>query len=507
MKSIKKNKTTIIKKEKNKKIKIKNDKNIKSNKTAICLLAFQPGEELIKLYDDLYRGNKYDIYVIVDDNNYDISELEDDFSNIKFIKIKEEICYKYGYIHLNFMVKKGEPSAWDKCIYYFCEVNKINYKFIWFLEDDVFVPTSKTIKNIDYKYGNEDLLISRNDLVKNRKNIKNNIPYVQIQEIEKYMNSELKPFLSKSMVCAIRISNNFIKKIKLYVEKNKSMFFLEFFFPTLAKYYGLNIKKTDELKNIVFRKIWTIDDIFKEQNTLFHPVKKVLLQKSFRKTLQPNQVYFLSKRTFKKNLLNNKYIEFNNMNLLQIIIFKNQNGETLKLIQNTSIDENKLYLEIEKKHKKNIFSFKINVDSLDDIEILITILKYKFFAIQTIAKEHYTYKKHVNIYFTNIPGVIEFVEFESYSEEKLKEAYMELGYNNNDIKSLDEVINESDKIFDIKTNMDISLEFEKYEKALKYVKKRKELYKKLLEKQYKIYQNILELFGSKIKIYNKIMFV
>ena len=504
MKSLKK-KSTTIKKEKNIKIKNENNiNNIKSNKTAICLLAFQPSGELIKLYDDLYKGNKYDIYVIVDDNKYDISELEEDFSNIKFIKIKEETCYKYGYIHANFVVKKGEPSAWDKGVYYFCEENKIKYKFIWFLEDDVFVPTSNTIKNIDDKYGNEDLLISKDNLIKNKKI---NVPQVQIQEVEKYMNQELKSFLSKSMVCAIRISNNFIKKIKIYVEKNKSMFFLEFFFPTLAKYYGLNIKKTDELKNIVFRKIWTIDDIFKEQNTLFHPVKKVLLQKSFRKTLQPNQVYFLSKRTFKQNLLNNKYIEFNNMNLLQIIIFKNQNGETLKLIQNTSIDENKLYLEIEKKHKKNIFSFKINVDSLDDIEILITILKYKFFAIQTIAKEHYTYKKHVNIYFTNIPGVIEFVEFESYSEEKLKEAYMELGYNNNDIKSLDEVINESDKIFDIKTNMDISLEFEKYEKALKYVKKRKELYKKLLEKQYKIYQNILELFGSKIKIYNKIMFV
>ena len=55
MKSIKKNKSTIIKKVKNKKIKIKNENNvnnIKSNKTAICLLAFQPSEELIKLYDD-----------------------------------------------------------------------------------------------------------------------------------------------------------------------------------------------------------------------------------------------------------------------------------------------------------------------------------------------------------------------------------------------------------------------------------------------------------------------
>ena len=55
--------------------------------------------------------------------------------------------------------------------------------------------------------------------------------------------------------------------------------------------------------------------------------------------------------------------------------------------------------------------------------------------------------------------------------------------------------------------MDISLEFEKYQKSIKYVKKNKELYTKLVEKQYKNYKNILDLFGDKVKIYNKRMFI
>jgi hypothetical protein len=483
--------------------KINNDKN-KTSKIAICLLAYQPSIDLIELYDDLYRGDIYDIYVIVDDNKYDISELIEDFPEIQFIKIKEETCIKYGYTQLNFMVKNGEPSAWDKGIYYFCEENKINYKYIWFLEDDVFIPNTNIIKNIDEKYGYMDLLLKRDDLSKNGKF---NYPFNQKEMIDKYMNQELKPYLAKSMVCAIRISDMFIKKIKEYKSKNKTLFFLEFFIPTLAKYYNLKTKKIDELQNIVYRKLWTIDDIFKEQKSLFHPVKKVLLQKSFRKTIKPNEVYFLSKRIFKKNLLENKDVEINNMNLLQIIIFKNESGSTLKLIQDTSINENNLYLEIEKKHGKNKFTFKLKIESLEEIEILISLLKYKFFAIQTVTREHYIYKNNVNIYFTNIPGVIEFIHFESYSENKLKEAYNNLGYQENEIKTLEEVIEDSDKVFSVKTDLNMTLEFEKYEKALKYVKKNKELFKKLVEKQYKTYKSILELFGDKVKIYDKLMFI
>ena len=98
-------------------------------KIAICLLAYQPTRELLELYDGLYKGNTYSIYVVVDDNNYDTIELKRLFPDFHFIKVNEETCYKYGYTKLAFTVKKGEPSAWDKGIYYFCEENKINYDF------------------------------------------------------------------------------------------------------------------------------------------------------------------------------------------------------------------------------------------------------------------------------------------------------------------------------------------------------------------------------------------
>jgi hypothetical protein len=496
---IKKNKKILLKKN--------NKKKLNLDKIAICLLGYQPTNELLELYDGLYKGDKYDIYVIVDDNNYDVLEKKKRFKDFNFIKVKEETCYKYGYTHLAYTVKKGEPSAWDKGIYYFCEENKIDYKYVWFIEDDVFIPLPTTIKDIDDKYNREgfvDLLVRSDKLVKKNKI---SIPYQQKEELNKYMEPELKSYLSKSMICAIRVSENLLQKVKLYAKKHHYLFFSEYIFVTLAKYYGLKIKSIEELKNIIFRKIWTIDDIFKEQHTLFHPVKDFFLQQSFRKTLKPNDVYFLLKRVFKKNLLEDTNVVFNNMYLLQIFIFKNKEGSILRIIQETSINDNTLYLEIEKKYQSNIFRFKMQIKSMEEINTFLSILKYKFVAYQNIIRDHYIYKKNVNIYLTNIPGIFEFVHFESHSEEKLKEAYHQLGYTGEELKTLKEVIEESDIYFGLKTYLNMSIEIEKKDKILKYVKKNKDIMKKLLDKQYKLYKNILELFGDKIKIYNRINFI
>ncbi len=485
------------------KVDIKKRKRMKiTDKIAICLLAFQPKIELIELYDGLYRGDKYDIYVIVDDNNYDINELEERFSDIRFIKVKEDTCKKSGYQNLNYMVKDGEPSAWDKSIYYFCEVNHDLYSYVWFLEDDVFVPTSETIKNIDEKYGNEDILLKSLQQGKN-------ILYIgpQNQELKKYMNPIFQKYLTKSMVCAIRLSNQFIQKIREYIKKYKSFFFLEYFFPTLANYYGLKVKTIDELKNIIFRKIWTVDDIFKEQNSLFHPVKDTMLQRSFRKTLEPNQVYFTLKRIFKNRLLENKDVKLKNMHMIQRVIFKNENGNEIHVIVDSSIEETNLYLEVYKKYKNHKFSFKIQIQSMEEIKSLLSVLKYNFIAFQTLIQEHFIYDENVNIYLVNIPGVIEFVEFESHSKDKLKEAYEKLGYTEGEIKDLEEVVKESDEFFGTKTDFNESIEYVKIDKAVKYIKKNKEVFTKLIEKQKKLYKNILELFGRKVKVYDKLMFM
>lgn len=473
-----------------------------TNKIAICLLSFQPKNELLELYDGLYQVDSYEIYAVVDDNQFDISDLKEKFPKIHFIKVKEDTCKKMGYQHLNFIIKNGEPSAWDKGIYYFCEENQIDYPYIWFLEDDVFIPTSNTIKNIDEKYHQEDLLVkSINVIGKNINQQKN-----QNREVNQYINPKLKPFIKKSMVCAIRLSSLFIQKIQEYANENKTLFFLEYFFPTMSEYYQLNTKTIDELQEIHFRKIWKIDDILKSSHSLFHPIKDVILQKSFRKTLESNEIYFVLKRVFKNKLLENKNIQFQNMHLLQIAIYKNQQNDLIRVIVDSSIEDTNIYLEVYKKYNKNQFTFRIQIKSLEEMKSLLSILKYDFVAFQTIFEEHFVYDQNVNIYLINIPGVIEFVEFESHSKDLLKACYETLGYHSDEIQEKEDVVKESDDLFGLKTDLDSSIEIEKIDKIIKYTKKNTELMKKLIEKQKRLYSSILDLFDRKVKIYDKHMF-
>lgn len=487
---------------------IKKDKIIKLKlKKAICLLTIQPKDELLELYDGLYKGDEYDIYVVIDDNDFDISNAKDRFPDMHFIKIDGDKCKKEGYMNLSFRLKKGKPMSWDKAIYYFCEECKIVYSYVWFLEDDVFIPMSDTIYNIDKKYGNEDLLIKSMNIKSNNIKSNKNFELSQKEKINEFMNPELKKYLTKSMVCAIRISNLFIKKIKEYVEKNHTLFFLEVFFPTLAKSENLNIKKIDELESIFFRKVWTIDDIFQKSSNLFHPVKDVMLQKSFRRALKMNDAYFMLNREFKKKLLDNKEILLKDMHLLQIIQFKNEKNSIIKVIQDSSIHEDIIYVELYRRYKNHKFIFNMNIKSMEEIRSFLSILKYKYVSFQTIIREHYVYKNNVNVYLINIPGVAEFVYFDSHSSEKLKQCYEELGYKKEDIKTLDEVVSKSDKYFGIKTDLDMSMEFEKYKKTEKYAKKNKDIFIKLLKKQYDMYENLLELFDNKVKIYNNKLFV
>ena len=52
----------------------------------------------------------------------------------------------------------------DKALYYFCRYG-IKYKYLWMIEEDVFIPNNKTIENIDNKHKNGDLLVASNDII------------------------------------------------------------------------------------------------------------------------------------------------------------------------------------------------------------------------------------------------------------------------------------------------------------------------------------------------------
>ena len=100
----------------------------------ICLICIKPHEIWC---DFLNNFKKYKIFVIIDDNNFDITFFKNAYTNISFVQINEEKCKNYFYINMNFIVFYKEITGWEKALYYF-SVENLNNNFIWFMEDDVF---------------------------------------------------------------------------------------------------------------------------------------------------------------------------------------------------------------------------------------------------------------------------------------------------------------------------------------------------------------------------------
>lgn len=168
---------------------------------------------------------------------------------------------------------KGSTSR-EKALYYFYK-NNVNYDYIWFIEEDVFIPTIKTIKNIDIKYPSSDLLVCDNKII-NKKHID-----WHWNLVNKQLDGKISLPYSKSMICAIRCSKKLLQHIFIHALKYKTLFFCEVMFNTIALHKKLNIKVIKELKTIVWRRKWKKDEI--NVNNLYHPVKSIEKQYEFRK--------------------------------------------------------------------------------------------------------------------------------------------------------------------------------------------------------------------------------
>ena len=228
-----------------------------NNKTrAICLIIRSTNEQWLNF---LNAFTLYDVYVIFDQSN-----VYKQYTNINIIDVDMVSCVKKGYQYMTFRFRK-QITAWDKAMYYFCELSEKTYDNIWFFEDDVFFNSEETLINIDKKdIENSDLIIKQN----NRNDGEKNNIWLWNRLIIKMEY----PWFG-TMACAFRISNNMLKCVKDYVEKNKRLMYMEVMFGTLAYHNNLKIFMPDELQSIIFKKIWSINDI--NENNLYHPVKNI----------------------------------------------------------------------------------------------------------------------------------------------------------------------------------------------------------------------------------------
>lgn len=239
------------------------------SKYIIAFLTVNPSKLFLEFIKKLKKPN-YDIYVIIDDNDYKIDDI---YNNINFIYINNYESEKLGFKGSLFK-KNNIACSRDKALYYFSH-KVTNYDYIWLIEEDVFIPNIETIFNIDHKYidNSYDLLVSKHDIY----NIKQHNwlwSYV-------YNQTNIGVPYACAMICAIRCSKELLMCISKYAKENKSLFLDEALFNTIAEHNKLNVKIITELSSIVWKKNWEKSEI--NIDNLYHPIKDINLQYDYRK--------------------------------------------------------------------------------------------------------------------------------------------------------------------------------------------------------------------------------
>jgi hypothetical protein len=269
---------------------------------AIVFFCFRPPKEIFD-FGTLLKSDTYDIFVSVNDNNYALPIY--DKNSINIIKLDDAEVKNAGYFNSNNNMPNMVSSR-DKAFYYFNRINHTHYTHIWFIEEDVFIPTTKTIYNIDTKYPTGDYMANEyfivSDNINNIKNANKEFPFVQYDprynfyESWAFKNYDLINYFGfpwlKGMTCAIRVSKKFLNDIDIFAIKNKKLIIDEVLYLTLALHNNLLIISPIELSAIVFKcdfnsidKIskmlyWNFDDI--REDYLFHPIKDLNLQNNLR---------------------------------------------------------------------------------------------------------------------------------------------------------------------------------------------------------------------------------
>jgi hypothetical protein len=243
-------------------------------KPAICLITIIPNKTWL---DFLNKFTNYDIFVVVDNLQFDYSQIKNDYPNVKIIIVTDEECKKYGYIHSSYMPYSSlvfnEIIAWDRALCYFTNLNK-NYEQVWFFEDDVFFYNEETLLQIDTKYQKSDMLC------------KNKNPQPGPGEwcwFWPAITIHFSPPYFHSPICAVKLSNTFLSCLDEYIKVNKKLPFVEAILPSIAHQQNLNLVIASEFSEIHWRKDWKYDDF--NTTNLFHPVKNMEQQEKTREYL------------------------------------------------------------------------------------------------------------------------------------------------------------------------------------------------------------------------------
>jgi hypothetical protein len=226
--------------------------------SAIVLICHTPKEDQLDFFNNFLN---YKIYVIIDDNSKSYEYLTQKYKNIAFIQVENKICYETGFIHASLIGNNITCGfGWDKALFCLSTMEK-EFKYVWFLEDDVFFYDETTLQNLDTKYEKEDLLCN------------SSFEEGKLYEWNwRYININLNPPYYCGMICICRFTKKMLNSVKKYANDNKTLFFIEAMLPTLAKKNDLIVYKSpEEFSTVTYNTKWNISEL--TTNYLYHPMK------------------------------------------------------------------------------------------------------------------------------------------------------------------------------------------------------------------------------------------
>ena len=227
-----------------------------SERSAIVFLAVNPQEELFRFAEKIHGS--YDVYVMIDNNDFSPPP-----TKVTVLKYPLGEAEAIGYSGCVLWVK-DRASSRCKALYHFAHKDK-SYDKVWMIEEDVFIPSKKTISHLDELYPSGDLLCTAHVI--------NSTGELESWPWWEKLKGNIELPWAKSMISSIRVSRAMLQSIDDYVVKNKKLLFDEAVFNTLAMHSKLKIVNPPELTDIVYwNRQWDLNE-FKPFH-MYHPVKQ-----------------------------------------------------------------------------------------------------------------------------------------------------------------------------------------------------------------------------------------
>lgn len=188
-----------------------------------------------------------DIYIAIDDNSFTDQNIHE---HVKTIQYANEQVVGQGYNNSCKVTIDNNCISWDKAIYHFCEKEQ-SHDFVWFIEDDVLIPTIESVVQMTQKYNSCDIVVPA--IYKNTSGERHSWHWNSVTP-------QLPLPWYATMVCAVGMSKQLLQHIKSYVHDKRTIPFIEYIFLTLAMQHNMKVIVAPELEQIVYHPQLKPDD-------------------------------------------------------------------------------------------------------------------------------------------------------------------------------------------------------------------------------------------------------